>query len=111
MSKMLLLGEGCPATTAVEAALGDAGYGVVTVETAVAAREALRRESYVLLFIADGAGDGVAALAADAEDRRVRTIIMAQGAAALDGLRAKGLICFERPASLDDVKSAVHARL
>jgi hypothetical protein len=91
--------------------LGDAGYGVVTVATTTAAREAFRRESFALFFIADGAVDGIAHLAAEAEDRRVRTVIMAQSEGVLDALRAKGLICFQCPASLDDLKSAVHARL
>ena len=111
MAKMLLLDTGSPDTTAVEAALGETGHGVVTVTTPVAAREAFRRESFALLFIADGAGDGVAKLAAEAEDRNVRTVIMAEGADVLDGLRAKGLICFERPASLGDLKAAIEARL
>ena len=111
MAKMLLLDVGGPDTAAVETAMGETGHGVVTVATAGAARDAFRRESYALFFIADGAADGVAQLAAEAEDRHVRTVIMAEDEAVLDALRAKGLICFARPDSLDDLKSAIGARL
>jgi len=111
MSKMLLLGDECPATTAVEAALGDAGYGVVTVaDHGRGARGVPARELRPVLH-RRRRGRRHRPSAAEAEDRRVRTVIMAQSEGVLDALRAKGLICFQCPASLDDLKSAVHARL
>jgi DNA-binding response OmpR family regulator len=112
MAKMLLLGAEPATIAAVEAALSAAGHGVMARTSAAEIREELRRQSYALLFIADGGADfpGVD-IAVEAEERGVRAVIMTKSARRLDELRAKGLICFEQPESPEALATAIQTRL
>jgi DNA-binding response OmpR family regulator len=112
MAKMLLFGAEPATTTAVTAVLTAAGHGVVALTTAAEIRDELRRQAYALLFIADGGADSPSAdIAVEAEERGVRAVIMTKSARRLDALRAKGLICFEQPASPEALQAAIQTRL
>ncbi len=97
--------------TAVEAALTEAGHGVIAMTTAAGIREELRRQTYALLFIADSGDSPGVDVAVEAEERGVRAVIMTKSTRRLDELRAKGLICFEQPTSPEALRAAIQTRL
>lgn len=111
MSKVLMLGVDPASANVIEAALAATGHAVSIMPDAAAVRDALKRQTYALLFIVDAVDGAPDKLAVEAEQRGVRTIVMTQGAQRLDALRAKGLIAFEQPASSEALAAAVQARL
>jgi hypothetical protein len=72
----------------------------------------MRRKPFDLLLISESfCTEPAVELALEAEERGIKSVIMTRTSHRLDGLRAKGLICFRAPDALPELQAAVCARL
>jgi DNA-binding NtrC family response regulator len=97
---------------AVEAAFRAAGHRVLAMANRAEALGEIRRQRYDVLFISDReADDSGTEIAVAAEARGVRAVIMTKDSRQLKQLRAKGLICFKQPKSIEDLRQAIRSRI